>query len=84
MSKSENIALIYNKYVDDMYAYALFLGFKKDIIMDAIHDVFYKLHVKRISFERFEIPSFTFLFVEKQTYRHLSQEYRGFGIKRNI
>jgi len=58
MSKSENIALIYNKYVDDMYAYALFLGFKKDIIMDAIHDVFYKLHVKRVSFEKIQNPKF--------------------------
>ena len=38
--KTENIASIYNRYVDDLYTYALYLGFEKGIIMDAIHDVF--------------------------------------------
>ena len=40
--RKENIASIYNRYVDDLYTYALYLGFKKEIIMDAIHDVFCK------------------------------------------
>lgn len=40
--KTENIASIYNRYVDDLYTYALYLGFEKGIIMDAIHDVFCK------------------------------------------
>ena len=39
---TENIASIYNRYVDDLYTYALYLGFEKGIIMDAIHDVFCK------------------------------------------
>lgn len=41
--KKENIASIYNRYVDDLYTYALYLGFEKGNIMDAIHDVFCKL-----------------------------------------
>ena len=40
--KTENIASIYNRYVDDLYTYALYLGFEKEVIMDAIHDVFCK------------------------------------------
>lgn len=40
--RKENIASIYNRYVDDLYTYALYLGFEKGIIMDAIHDVFCK------------------------------------------
>ena len=40
--KTENIASIYNRYVDDLHTYALYLGFEKGIIMDAIHDVFCK------------------------------------------
>lgn len=40
--REENIASIYNRYVDDLYTYALYLGFEKGIIMDAIHDVFCK------------------------------------------
>ncbi len=40
--KTENIASLYNRYVDDLYTYALYLGFEKGIILDAIHDVFCK------------------------------------------
>lgn len=43
MNKAENIASIYNRYVDDLFTYALYLGFDKESIMDAIHDVFCKL-----------------------------------------
>ena len=39
---TESIASIYNRYVDDLHTYALYLGFEKGIIMDAIHDVFCK------------------------------------------
>lgn len=42
MRRPENIASIYNCYVNDLYTYALYLGFEKEIIMDAIHDVFCK------------------------------------------
>ena len=58
MPTSKNIALIYNRYVDDMYAYALHLGFNEDTVMDAIHDVFYKLHINRVSFENIYNPKF--------------------------
>lgn len=37
------IASIYNEHIDQLYAYALHLGFDEDTAMDAIHDVFYKL-----------------------------------------
>ena len=40
--RKENIASLYNRYVDDLHTYALYLGFEKGIIMDAIHDVFCK------------------------------------------
>lgn len=42
MKTAKDIASIYNLYVDDLYTYALYLGFEKGIIMDAIHDVFCK------------------------------------------
>jgi RNA polymerase sigma factor (sigma-70 family) len=40
--RKENIASIYNRYVDDLYTYGLYLGFEKEVVMDAIHDVFCK------------------------------------------
>ncbi len=38
-----NIDTIYRKYVNDLYSYALHLGFDREISKDAIHDVFYKI-----------------------------------------
>lgn len=45
MIRSAYVKLIYIKYIDHLYAYALHLGFAEHIVMDAIHDVFYKLCV---------------------------------------
>lgn len=42
---------IYIKYIDQLYAYALHLGFNEDVAMDAIHDVFYKLCINSTSLE---------------------------------
>lgn len=43
MVKENDIASVYKLYVDDLYTYACYLGFNKDIVLDAIHDVFFKL-----------------------------------------
>ena len=43
MKKINDIASLYNLYVDHLYTYALYWGFDKETIMDAIHDVFCKL-----------------------------------------
>lgn len=43
MIKFSNISSIYNEYLDTLYSYGLHLGFDEQSVMDAIHDVFYKL-----------------------------------------
>lgn len=43
MEKTQDIAAIYSQYVDDLSNYALYLGFEKDTVLDAVHDVFAKL-----------------------------------------
>lgn len=43
MHIKHNIASIYNLYVNDLFNYGKYLGFKKDVVMDAIHDVFCRL-----------------------------------------
>lgn len=43
MNNREKIESIYNLYVDDLFTYATYLGFNKDTVLDAIHDVFCKL-----------------------------------------
>ncbi len=42
MKNVRNIESIYNLYVDDLFTYALYLGFEKEVVKDAIHDVFCK------------------------------------------
>lgn len=43
MANQNILEKIYNNHVDDLYTYALYLGFDKEVVMDAIHDVFCKL-----------------------------------------
>ncbi len=46
MANQNILEKIYNNHVDDLYTYALYLGFDKEMVMDAIHDVFCKLAEK--------------------------------------
>lgn len=51
--KNAEIEQIYDLYIDDLYSYALHLGFNEDAIMDAIHDVF--LNISRAGKDLYEI-----------------------------
>ena len=43
MKTAKEIESIYNLYVDELFTYGLYLGFEREIVMDAIQDVFCKL-----------------------------------------
>lgn len=43
MRYSANVKSIYIEHIDQLYAYALHLGFDEHVAMDAIHDIFYNL-----------------------------------------
>jgi RNA polymerase sigma factor (sigma-70 family) len=43
MVKPEEIENIYNLYIDDLFIYAIYLGFDRETAMDVIHDLFLKL-----------------------------------------
>lgn len=43
MSIEDEITLIYNEYGDDLYSYALSLGYDENTSLDAIQDIFYKI-----------------------------------------
>lgn len=49
--KFSHIAATYNEYLDSLYLYALHLGFNEESVMDAIHDVFYKLCTQHASLD---------------------------------
>ena len=50
MEKKENDRIcveLYDKYADRLYAYGISLGFDKEVLHDAIHDVFLNLLLKK-------------------------------------
>lgn len=38
-----DLATLYNLYVNDLFTYGCYLGFDREIVKDAVHDVFVKL-----------------------------------------
>ena len=38
---------IYNKYIDELFAYGIGLGFERETLKDAIQDVFIKFYIKK-------------------------------------
>lgn len=52
--KFPNIANTYNKYLDNLYSYGINLGFNDHVVMDAIHDVFFKLCTQHSSLDKIE------------------------------
>ncbi|HBG58968.1 RNA polymerase sigma factor [Proteiniphilum sp. UBA1028] len=54
MVDKEKIETIYTLYADKLFSYSLQLGFRKEQIMDAIHDVFCKLCLDANALENVE------------------------------
>ncbi|WP_321479859.1 sigma-70 family RNA polymerase sigma factor [uncultured Bacteroides sp.] len=50
--------LIYNQYVNQLMAYGMGWGFNKEVLKDAIQDVFCKLYFNRKAFEGVSNPKF--------------------------
>lgn len=48
MSSDEVFNLLYVKYVDDLYWFGISLGYRDEVVKDAIHDVFLKLFSSKI------------------------------------
>lgn len=44
---SEAFSFIYNKYIDELFAYGVGLGFDRETLKDAIQDVFVKFYVNK-------------------------------------
>lgn len=47
----EYFTLIYNRYVNQLMAYGMGWGFDREMLKDAIQDIFYKLYFNRKAFE---------------------------------
>lgn len=61
MRMKNDIESIYNSNIDNLYGYGIQLGFDRDVVMDAIHDVFYRLCNSEFSIDRIDnIKSYLF------------------------
>lgn len=45
MRTNKDISYIYNLYVDDLFTYGTYLGFEREVVKDAVHDVFVKITI---------------------------------------
>lgn len=43
VKKEKDIASIYTLYVNDLFTYGCYLGFEREIVKDAVHDIFIKV-----------------------------------------
>lgn len=44
---SDAFSIIYNKYIDELFAYGVGFGFDRETLKDAIQDVFVKFYIKK-------------------------------------
>lgn len=54
----KNITQLYNEYNDALFSYGRHLGFEDDVIMDAMHDVFYRICKSENTIDNVENPKF--------------------------
>ncbi len=84
MSFENEIEYLYNSYVDDLFAYAIHLGFERHIVMDAIHDVFLKLFYNNtIDPENLENPKFYLFRALRNTLINSAKKKSNFDISIN-
>lgn len=66
MEHKIDIESIYNAYIDDLYSYAIQLGFDRSVVMDSIQDMFYRICNSRHPLSRVEnIRSYLFSALKK-------------------
>ena len=76
-----DLATLYNRYVDDLFTYGCYLGFEREMVKDAIHDVFVKLtteevllnNITQIKFYLFKSLKNRLLDIYKRTKREVPQ-----------
>ena len=52
-----SFSLVYNAYVEILYAYGIHLGFRDELCKDAIQDVFYNIYVKKSESRKVKNPT---------------------------
>ncbi|WP_286860343.1 RNA polymerase sigma factor [Proteiniphilum sp. UBA5510] len=80
MKTGMDLASLYNLYVNDLFIYGCYLGFEREVVKDAIHDVFVKLtadedllrHISHIKFYLFKSLKNRLLDIHKEVRREVT------------
>ncbi|MDR2917998.1 MAG: sigma-70 family RNA polymerase sigma factor [Tannerella sp.] len=67
-------SLIYKRYVNELFAYGLALGFNRETVKDAVQEVFYKLHENKKHLGKLDSLKYYLL---KMMKNHLVDIYRS-------
>lgn len=49
LNRENDLASVYNRYVNDLFTYGCYLGFERESVKDAIQDVFVKISTSKIN-----------------------------------
>lgn len=82
VKKEKDIASIYTLYADDLFTYGCYLGFERETVKDAIHDVFVKIttdsdnldNISNIKFYLFRSLKNRLLDIHKNQKEHIKLE----------
>lgn len=82
-TRENDIASIYSLYVNDLFIYGCYLGFEREVVKDAIHDIFVKVttdndkleEISHIKFYLFRSLKNRLLDIHKSKKEHIDLEY---------
>lgn len=82
MKTTKEIESVYNLYVDELFTYGLYLGFERETVKDAVHDVFVKIttssdnldNISNIKFYLFRSLKNRLLDIHKNQKEHIELE----------
>ncbi len=82
VKREKDIASIYTLYVDDLFTYGCYLGFAREVVKDAIHDIFIKIttdsdkldNISNIKFYLFRSLKNRLLDIHKNQREHIDLE----------
>ncbi|MBR9855604.1 MAG: sigma-70 family RNA polymerase sigma factor [Algicola sp.] len=72
----DKIGVIYNSNIDDLFAYGIRLGFNKEEVMDAIHNIFHKIMLKSTLNELVNVKSYLFKSLRNELFNEFKRSRR--------
>jgi RNA polymerase sigma factor (sigma-70 family) len=72
----DQIGVIYNSNIDDLFAYGTRLGFNKEEVMDAIHNIFHKIMLKNSLSELDNVKSYLFKSLRNELFNEFKRSRR--------